>query len=245
MLTAKVVTASSGRFAAFKPNVTSRPARLASVRTMASLKVYVKGDPATNTLLDCPFCQRVLLTAEVKHIPYTKEYIDFDHKPEWLQERSGGKVPLINDGDFWLADSDEIVKYFEQKYPEPSMASHISADVTSGFFGAFRGLLFAKPEEAAEKKQAFVAELGKIEAYLAAHGPYFGGDHMDATDASMAPKMYHALTALGHFKGLKLDEEKFPAVSKYRALLQENPAWKATDYGQEAVIKGWAKHLQQ
>lgn len=103
----------------------------------------------------------------------------------------------------------------------------------------------AKPEEAEEKKAAFVSELGKVEAYLAAHGPYFGGDKLDATDASMAPKMYHALTALGHFKGLKLDEAKFPAVAKYRALLKDNAAWKATDYGQEAIVKGWARHMSQ
>jgi hypothetical protein len=36
-----------------------------------------------------------------------------------------------------------------------------------------------------------------VEGYLAAHGPFFGGDKLDATDAAMAPKMYHALTALG------------------------------------------------
>lgn len=59
----------------------------------------------------------------------------------------------------------------------------------------------AKPEEAGEKKAAFVAELAKVNDYLAAHGPFFGGDHFDATDASMAPKMYHALTALGECKG--------------------------------------------
>lgn len=60
-----------------------------------------------------------------------------------------------------------------------------------------RGLLMASAEEAADKKAAFLGELAKVEAYLAAHGPFFGGDKLDATDASMAPKMYHALTALG------------------------------------------------
>jgi glutathione S-transferase len=61
-----------------------------------------------------------------------------------LQERSGGKVPVINRDDFWLADSDEIVKYLEQQVPEPSMASSVPADVTSSIFGAFRGFLMAK-----------------------------------------------------------------------------------------------------
>ena len=30
------------------------------------LTVFVKGDPASSTLLDCPFSQRVLLTLEVR-----------------------------------------------------------------------------------------------------------------------------------------------------------------------------------
>jgi glutathione S-transferase len=55
----------------------------------------------------------------------------------------------------------------------------------------------ASAEEAADKKAAFLGELAKVEGYLAQHGPFFGGDKLDATDASMAPKMYHALTALG------------------------------------------------
>lgn len=61
-----------------------------------------------------------------------------------LQEKSGGKVPVINQQDFWLADSDEIVKYLEQQVPEPSMVSDVPPDVTSSIFGAFRGFLMAK-----------------------------------------------------------------------------------------------------
>lgn len=61
-----------------------------------------------------------------------------------LQEKSGGKVPVINRDDFWLPDSDEIVKYLEKQVPEPSMASSVPAEVTSSIFGAFRGFLMAK-----------------------------------------------------------------------------------------------------
>lgn len=55
-----------------------------------------------------------------------------------LQEKSGGKVPVINDGDFWLPDSDKIVEWLEQQHPQPSMASSVPADVTGGFFSAFK-----------------------------------------------------------------------------------------------------------
>ena len=46
-----------------------------------------------------------------------------------LSEKSGGKVPVINSGDFWLPDSDKIVEYLEQKYPEPSMASSVPPEM--------------------------------------------------------------------------------------------------------------------
>jgi glutathione S-transferase len=55
-----------------------------------------------------------------------------------LQEKSGGKVPVVNDGDFWLADSDKIVEWLEAQHPQPSMVSSVPADVTGSFFGAFR-----------------------------------------------------------------------------------------------------------
>lgn len=47
-----------------------------------------------------PFCHRALLTLEEKHVPYTKTYIDFNDKPQWLFEvrragaAAGGGSPL-------------------------------------------------------------------------------------------------------------------------------------------------------
>ena len=98
----------------------------AAVRAMAApagvLKVWVKGDPATGELLDCMFCQRVLITLQQKSIPHSLGLVDFGAKPAWLAERSGGKVPVINVGeDFWLPDSDAIVEWLEATYPAPCM----------------------------------------------------------------------------------------------------------------------------
>jgi hypothetical protein len=93
-----------------------RPVCRRQVTAMASLDVYVKGDPVTSTLGDCtcadalaahllscskhfrapatrvhnlllihagPFSHRVLITAEQKHVPYTKHYIDVAKPPDW------------------------------------------------------------------------------------------------------------------------------------------------------------------
>jgi glutathione S-transferase len=137
------------------------------------------------------------------------------------------------------------VKYLEQQVPEPSMASSVPADVTSSIFGAFRGFLMAKPDEEVVKKEAFLAELSKINAYLAANGPLFGGNALNETDAATAPKLYHASVALGHFKGWKLDAVEFPAVAAYMEKLKGMPAWQHTlpADGDAAVVAGWAKHM--
>lgn len=60
----------------------------------------------------------------------------------------------------------------------------------------------AAEAEEADKKAAFLAALGDLDAALAAAkpGPLFGGARLDATDAALAPKLYHALTALKHWK---------------------------------------------
>lgn len=103
-----------------------------------------------------------------------------------------------------------------------------------------------QPEEEADKKAAFLAELTKINAYLASHeGPFFGGKTLNATDAATAPKLYHARVALGHWKAWSLDASAFPALAKYMDALAALPAWQhslPTD-GDAAVIAGWSKHM--
>lgn len=85
----------------------------------------------------------------------------------------------------------------------------------------------------------------KINDYLAQNGPLFGGNTLNETDAATAPKLYHAMVALGHFKGYKLDTGKFTAVAAYMERLKTLPAWQhalPTD-GDAAVIAGWSKHM--
>lgn len=67
-------------------------------------------------------------------------------------------MPVINKGDFWLPDSDEIVKYLEKEVPSPSMASSVPADVTGSLFGAFRGFLMAKVGPDGSHLQCYVCE---------------------------------------------------------------------------------------
>lgn len=219
---------------------------------MASAPTYevvVKGVPETNKLGDCPFCHRVLLTLAAKQIHFEMTLVDFANKPAWLIAASGGKVPVLRKPgapDFVLPDSDAITAFLEKEHPEPSMASHVDPSVGAKVFPSFRAFLFAPagtPEEA-EKRAALDAELQALNAALSQPGvgPLFGGQSLNATDAALAPKLYHCNVALRHFKGYELPEE-CGAVRAYLTAAKALPAWKACDYGEEMIIKGWTGHL--
>lgn len=213
----------------------------------SAITITVKGDPAHNGLGDCPFCHRVLLTLANKGIPFDLEYVDLSApRPQWLLDVSGGKVPVMkipSEGNLVMPDSDKIVVYLEEKYPDPSMKTNAPEGTGSKLFPAFRQYLQSTPEEQEQKKIALLEELKAINDYLAApgKGPLFGGKTMDATDAAFAPKLYHCLVALPHYKGFELPQD-MTALWRYMACVQMQPAWQAVDYGTEKIIEGWGKH---
>ena len=69
-----------------------------------------------------PFSWRVLLTLEVKQLPYQLKLLTFsqrEHKsPEYLALNPRGKVPTLKDDDFLLYESLAIMTYLDSKYPE-------------------------------------------------------------------------------------------------------------------------------
>jgi glutathione S-transferase len=214
-----------------------------------TITLYVKGDPAGKKLGDCPFCHRVLLTVESKGIPYASSFIDLDDKPQWLLDKAGGKVPVLERGGFWLPDSDEIVKFLEREFPVPSMAAFDHGDIGAKLFPAFRGAILA--EKGSDEEKAKLADLGaeldRVDSYLSSRGPLFGGDKLDSTDASFAPKLYHAKVALPKLKGVAPlfgGASGRPALERYWSALTALDAWNKTDYGESAILAGWERHIK-
>lgn len=72
-----------------------------------------------------PYAWRVLLAAEIKRIPYESKLLEFSkgalRTPEFLALSPRGKVPVIRDGDFVLAESLAILAYLDRKHPEPPL----------------------------------------------------------------------------------------------------------------------------
>ncbi|KAJ4848160.1 Glutathione S-transferase dhar2 [Turnera subulata] len=207
-----------------------------------ALEVAVKAAVgAPDTLGDCPFSQRVLLTLEEKKVEYKLHLINVSDKPQWfLEVNPEGKVPVVKFDDKWVPDSDVIVGILEEKYPEPPLVTPPEfASVGSKIFSSFINFLKSKdPNDGTEA--ALVEELKALDEHLKAHGPFVAGEKVTAVDLSLAPKLYHLEVALGHFKKWSIPES-LTHVHNYTKLLFSRESFEKTkppkkDY----LIAGWA-----
>jgi glutathione S-transferase len=88
----------------------------------------IGGDPMSIELYwgsGSPFAWRVMLTLEIKSLPYDSKLLEFSkqqHKePDYLQLNPRGKVPTLKDGDFVVYESIAIMAYLDCKYPDPPL----------------------------------------------------------------------------------------------------------------------------
>lgn len=69
----------------------------------------------------CPYCARARLVLAEKSLVYETVEIDLDQRPAWLFDLDpAGRVPVLDDG-FVLPESDVIMAYLEERYPEPAL----------------------------------------------------------------------------------------------------------------------------
>jgi glutathione S-transferase len=77
----------------------------------------------------CPYCARVRIVLAEKAIPYETVVIDLSDRPAWLYEKNPlGKVPVLEDDGFVLPESEVIMEYLEERYPEPPLLPADAAD---------------------------------------------------------------------------------------------------------------------
>ncbi|GLT93139.1 hypothetical protein SLE2022_109440 [Rubroshorea leprosula] len=205
-----------------------------------ALEICVKAAAgAPDTLGDCPFCHRVLLTLEEKKIPHKTHLINLSDKPQWFLKISPeGKVPVVKFDDKWVPDSDVIVGILEEKYPEPSLVTPPELPpVGSKIFGSFVKFVKSKdPNDGSE--QALLDELRALDEHLKGHGPFIAGEKITAVDLSLGPKLYHLEIALGHFKKWTVPEG-LTNVHSYMKLIFSRESFVKTKAEKQFVIAGW------
>jgi glutathione S-transferase len=67
----------------------------------------------------CPYCARVRIALAEKGLDHETVAVDLSDRPQWLRDLNppGGRVPVLDDG-FVLPESEVIMAYLDERYPE-------------------------------------------------------------------------------------------------------------------------------
>jgi glutathione S-transferase len=79
--------------------------------------------PTLYTAERCPFAARARITLAEKGIDYEAVEIDLDDRPAWLYEKNAlGRVPVYEEDEgLVLPESEVIMEYLDERYPEPAL----------------------------------------------------------------------------------------------------------------------------
>jgi glutathione S-transferase len=202
-----------------------------------------------------PYAWRVMLTLEHKRVPYQSHLLSFsngDTKSDWFRALNPrGRVPVLRDGSYVLAESLAIMAYLDRKFPaEPLFGrtneeagrvqfaiSEYSAYVDPAVEGFIIPLYFGGASERAEELVKHAAtlheELAVLDAQLRAH-PYLGSDAATAADFVWFPHIKSLERAAGkeaakpfEFGFLPLGQ-RYPAVAAWLARIEALPGYERT-----------------
>ncbi len=154
-----------------------------------------------------PFSWRVWLALEHKGLSYERVTLSFAEKqnktPDYLAINPRGKVPSIVDGDFKLFESDAIVEYLDEKYPDkPLFPKDIEGRAftrrivreADNLYQATRriaGQLWTKPEAEWDKVEIEAGRADTIREYGVFGGylrhDFFAGASPTAADFALYP----------------------------------------------------------
>ena len=156
-----------------------------------------------------PNSWRVMLTLEIKRIPYVSHRIDparRGHKtPEFLAMNPRGKVPVLKDGDRVLYESIAIMAYLERKHPDPQLFGATAAETGHIWQRVFEVMNYAREAinngvvrplirgRAADSGEAIKSaatqaheDLAWVERVLS-RTPYLAGEMVSAADVAYVP----------------------------------------------------------
>jgi glutathione S-transferase len=183
--------------------------------------------------------RKVILAALKKQIPYEVVPVVPLAPPDgWDEVSPLGLIPVVEDGEFRLADSSVICLYLERLHPEPPLypsdppefarALWIEEYVDGGLAPHVLGglllqrvlaprLLKRAPDEALVQRsltEMIPPRLAYLEAFLA--GDYFAGGALSVADLAVASILINF-----HYAGEILPENRYPKLQAFlRRMLQ-------------------------
>ncbi|KAA3458446.1 glutathione S-transferase DHAR3, chloroplastic [Gossypium australe] len=185
-------------------------------------------------LFVCPFCQRVLLTMEEKHLPYEMKLVDLSKKPEWfLQISPEGKVPVVKFDEKWIFST--FIGFLKSKDPSDGTEQAL-LDELSSFNDYIKENV--RPLSGSLNVLQFVYLLHNRFILFSLKGPFINGEKISAADLSLAPKLYHLEIALGHYKKWSIPDT-LPDTKSFMKTIFSMDSFMKTRASPDDVIAGW------
>ena len=176
--------------------------------------------PTLYTADRCPYAARARIVLAEKEIAYEAVEIDLGDRPAWMYEKNAtGRVPVYEEDEgLVLPESEVIMEYLEERYPEPALWPADPAERALGrlwlqrfddrlgdaYYAARRG----------DGREQLDAGLADLESALEAQ-PYLSGREFGLADIGYLPWILRGLDRFGL--------ELMPATADWLERCSERP----------------------
>jgi len=195
-----------------------------------------------------PYGHRVEMACIEKNIPYEKEEVDLQNRPEWFSKDAPlGKVPLLYVGDKVLFESIAICEYLEEAFPETPLHPKDPAtkalhrawmEFSSAILAAGFGIMFSQNQEQFDIKKAELR--GRLDV-LSKHlkfSPYFDGEKFSLVDICFA-SAFKPLTYIDTKFTLGLFDDHKNIASYVEGVVTRGSMHKALPKNYEEIFKAF------
>ncbi len=171
----------------------------------------------------CPYCARVRIALAEKGIEYETVEIDLDDRPAWIYEKNPlGRVPVLEEDTFVLAESVVIDEYLDDRYPDPPLWPADPAERALGRLLVFRFDELSKPYYALRRGEDGARErldtaLTTLDAVLRGQ-EFLSGREFGLADIAYAPWILRARDRM------EVDVARFPALDEWVGRLEQRPS---------------------
>jgi glutathione S-transferase len=171
----------------------------------------------------CPYCARVRIVLAEKGLPYETVVVDLGDRPAWIYEKNPlGKVPVLEEGDFVLPESEVINEYLEERYPEPALWPADPGERAAGRLLVHRFDELSRPYYALRRgddgaRVRLDTQLERLDSLLAGR-PFLTGREFGLADAAYLPWILRAESMLG------VDLDSHPALADWVERTRERPS---------------------
>ena len=205
--------------------------------------------------------RKVIVVAMEKKLAFENDpVIPFNPPAGWDKLSPTGKIPVVSDGGFDLADSSVICAYLEQTHPEPALFPHsakeraralwleeycdgtVYRDVVHGLFvqHVIRPKILKQETDQGVINAILSDALPKVFGYLesVAGGGFLVGDRFGIADIALASNLVNY-----HYLGYRLDAAAHPKLDRLFKRLCRHPSISAALRAEQPVANGMGLDL--